>query len=218
MHMRKIYLIRHAESEANVGGVFMNSNNITITEKGKKQAEDLKEILEKPNRIIVSKYIRTVETAEPTIKKYNDAEVHLWLDTHEFTYMDPSNLEELKLSHLMERAIWYWGQNDPEYRDGPNRETFEEFADRMHQLILKLSKLDGVNYIFTHGYVIRLFKILTANYTYKSFEDSKASNQDHYKQIMNVFNSMYNTKEGDVENTAVLDMTSLVEAYTQNMV
>ena len=60
--MKKILLIRHAESEANAGGIFVYTHIVKITETGKKQAEKLKDVLDKPDRIIVSKYIRTIES------------------------------------------------------------------------------------------------------------------------------------------------------------
>lgn len=47
MREKKIFLIRHAESEANVGGVFEHKHTIKITENGKQQSEDLAEILSK---------------------------------------------------------------------------------------------------------------------------------------------------------------------------
>ena len=59
--MKKIILIRHAESESNVGGVFEHTHTIKITENGKQQAKELAEILDKPNKIFVSKYIRTIQ-------------------------------------------------------------------------------------------------------------------------------------------------------------
>ena len=39
--MKKIVLIRHAESESNIGGVYEHQNVVKITENGKKQAESL---------------------------------------------------------------------------------------------------------------------------------------------------------------------------------
>ena len=85
---KRIFLVRHAESFSNIGEISAHTHAVRITDNGKQQAEDLVELIEKPDRIIVSKYLRTIETAEPTIKKYTDAEIHLWIDIHEFDYID----------------------------------------------------------------------------------------------------------------------------------
>lgn len=219
MKVKKIILIRHAESEANAGGIFEHSHIVKITEKGKRQAEDLVEVilekLDKPDRIIVSKFIRTIETAEPTIRKFPDTETHLWLETHEFSYLDKKNLAELTVEKLRERAQGYWEQNDPFHKDGLNQESFGEFTERVNSLILKMKKLDGVNFMFSHGLVIRLLKILFTEYR-GVFEKQKIEQGEvtFYKNLMSKFYVHLMEKEiNEVKNTEILDFTKEVENY-----
>lgn len=223
--MKKIFLIRHAESESNAGGIYEHNYLVKITEKGKQQAKDLVEILSakkeisKPNKIIVSKYIRTQETAEPLIQKLQKEkhkhEVHLWLDVHEFDYLDRGPFLNKPKEEFEKHAKEYWSKADPFVRFLPERETFQEFVDRVHGTILKMQKLDKTNYIFTHGHFIALFGYLTKFFTAKTFKKQK-SQKDFYKKIMSHLHELYNS--GDylqAKNTEIIDVTRLVEKYNK---
>lgn len=68
---KKVVLIRHGESEANVGLPTSDPASIPLTEKGRQQAEQIAEKLTiTPDLIIVSPYLRARQTAEPTIKHF----------------------------------------------------------------------------------------------------------------------------------------------------
>lgn len=64
--MKKIYLVRHGESEFNAGGVIKPENEIALTEKGHVQAEFIAQRAIKliPEVIISSTLLRAVQTAE----------------------------------------------------------------------------------------------------------------------------------------------------------
>jgi broad specificity phosphatase PhoE len=207
--MRKVILIRHAESEANAGKVFPNSNINPLTENGKKQAEELREILDKPDKIFISKYIRTIETAEPTINKYPDVDVHLWVDLHEFSYIDARNLPDMKLEHLLERVSWYWDKCDPEYRDGPTKETFLEFTNRANGLLLKMKSLEKVNYLFTHGDLVKMLHLLLLE-----FPDFN-SRKDEPGLLLKIMERFKSDKwhEFKMKNTEIIDITEILERY-----
>lgn len=61
-----LYIIRHGESEANAGGYHSGQSCVHLTEKGKKQAEAARRIVENIHfdRLYVSDVLRTQETAE----------------------------------------------------------------------------------------------------------------------------------------------------------
>ena len=208
---KKIFLIRHAESESNAGGVFEHKNIIKITETGKKQAQDLAEILDKPDRIIVSKYIRTVETAEPTIKKYPDSKVHLWLDTHEFEYVDTIRYRNISSEQRDLNAREYWERADPYYKDAETVENFVEMVERANRVILKLKKIpDGVNYVFSHGLFMRtMYDLFLFFPNFNSMEKTP----ELYKEIFEKFDIIYSGTEISFHNTTILDITELVEKY-----
>lgn len=214
--MKKIFLIRHAESEANVGGIFEHNRLVKLSENGRQQAKDLVEVLEKPDRVIVSKFLRTQETAEPLLQKYPEIETHLWLDTHEFDYLDRKDFVGKPKEEFELHAKKFWENSDPEKKDLDRLESFREFTDRVHKAILRMNNLDKVNYIFTHGHFIALFGHLTNNYTRESLEQEKEK-PDFYKNMMSGLNQAYERNEYlTAKNTEVIDVTQLVEKYLGN--
>ena len=210
--MKKIILIRHAESEANVGDkIFPHDNIIKITENGKRQAEVLMEILDRPDKIIVSKFIRTIETAEPTINKFPESQVHVWLDTHEFNHMSFATTSSFAEKQSFEEMhSKYWDKLDPSEKDMEG-ESFKEFVDRVNVVILKLKKIDeGINYIFTHAYFIKMFYLMAENFADFNIREKT---EELYLEIMREF--INKKKEFKVKNTQILDVTELVEKYGQ---
>ena len=209
--MKKIILIRHAESESNVGGVFEHTHTIKITENGKQQANELAEILDKPDKIIVSKYIRTIETAEPLINKFPETEVHLWMDTHEFHYIDRVKYRNITTEQRDEMSKEYWRKQDPLYRDAENVESFADLVNRVNNVAIKLKKIpDGLNYIFSHGLFMRVLFLVLNN-----FPDLNQRKNDEgiYLEIMRKFEEFYHNSEISFKNTTRIDITELVENY-----
>jgi broad specificity phosphatase PhoE len=96
--MRKIYLIRHAESEANTGKFFYDPATIPITNKGLQQAIDLANRINKVSKLYHSKFTRTLQTAKPTIDKLKIENVEVHPHIHEFTYLHPDQFMNPDLS------------------------------------------------------------------------------------------------------------------------
>lgn len=199
---KKIFLIRHAESEANVGIPQKYVHNIVITENGRQQASDLAESLERPDRIIVSKFIRTIETAEPTINKFPDSEVHLWMETHEFEPL--AVIKDMALEDQRAKYDEYWLSLDSDYKISKEVESFKEFTDRMMVLRKKISSLpEGLHYIFTHGYVLRMFMLMMSNP--EVFLDQRSLDYNNIMSEFAEFNKNFKSK-----NTGVYDISSLL--------
>jgi broad specificity phosphatase PhoE len=205
--MKKVFIIRHAESESNAGLHIEDTHIARLTETGKKQAEDLVEILDKPDRVIVSKYIRTQLTAFPLLQKYSDTEVHFWLDIHEFEPHDKDKSKEVPEDLKEKFYLSYWEKNDPLYRTTENSENFKEALDRVLKSINKLKNIpDGINYVFSHGIIIKIFLFIQDNLNL-----FKNKNELDYKEIMSEFlkfNLSFKTK-----NTGVYDITNLVNDF-----
>lgn len=209
--MNKVFLIRHAESESNIGGVFEHQNTIKITHLGKKQAEGLLEVLEKPDRIICSGYIRTIETAEPLINKFPDSEIHLWLNTQEFQPIDSQKYKNISTEERNELHEQYWLKMDPFYTDSATTESFVDFVERVNLSILKMKTLQGLNYIFTHGNYIRCVIVLLSYFeNYNSID----KNSDLYFKIMKQFTKTYHSGELDIKNVDMFELSNLLEKYT----
>lgn len=209
--MNKIFIIRHAESQTNIGGIFEHKNIVKLTKNGKKQAEKLSEILKTPNKIIVSKYIRTIETAEPFIKKFPNSVVELWIDLHEFDYINPKRHIGINLKKREKIVTEYWQKENPFYKDSSNTESFMELVERVNVVILKLKKLPlGINYIFSHGNFIRILLLLLNEYN--NFNSIKRD-EIFYKKIMQRYKIFLNDSSVDIYNTAVFDITKKIKNY-----
>lgn len=140
--MKKIILIRHAESKTNTGKLFLDKDIIRLSEKGRRESFGLSERITKPDRLILSKYIRTIETAEPIYDKFPETEVHLWYDLHEFDYINPKNLIDLDCDDRKNIEQNYWQKLDPFIKNDIGRENFKEFVDRAIRIIYKLQKIN----------------------------------------------------------------------------
>src|SRR5437660_3505458 len=85
--MRTVWFIRHGESEGNAGLPTTEPVSIKLTKKGLEQAQNIAAMFEEPPSLIVtSSYIRTKQTAWPTIKSFPETPQEEW-PVHEFTYL-----------------------------------------------------------------------------------------------------------------------------------
>ncbi|MBB6364831.1 histidine phosphatase family protein [Acinetobacter lwoffii] len=155
-----IFLVRHAESEANINGKTLSHASIALSEHGHRQAQDLCSKLPVIDHVIVSKYLRTQQTAAPILEKYGlslEVDEHL----HEFSY-----LSELKCANtnLNDRKAWvnaYWERMDYQHRDADDAESFEDLYLRVKAFHDKL-KIVAEDYavkhlaVFSHGQFLQL--------------------------------------------------------------
>lgn len=155
-----IFLIRHAESEANINGKTLSHALITLSENGHKQAQALCSQLPKIDHVIVSRYLRTHQTAAPLLEKYN---LTLEIDehVHEFSYLSERKCAN---TNMDDRKAWvntYWEKMDYQHRDADDAESFEDLYIRVQAFHEKLKALTE-NYaqknlaVFSHGQFLQL--------------------------------------------------------------
>ncbi len=141
MDKRDIIFVRHGESTANAGLSTKNPGSVPLSPKGIIQVEKLvKKIKSKPGLIIVSKYLRTQESAKPLIAKYKGVKVEKWGMTHEFTYL---NRKKCADTTKFDRAVFakeYWKKNNPFYKDGQSEESFFDLLIRAEKFLVKINK------------------------------------------------------------------------------
>ena len=155
-----IFLIRHAESEANINGKTLSHASIALSENGHIQAQNLCSTLPKIDHVIVSKYLRTQQTAAPILEKYKlDFEVDDHL--HEFSYLSEQKCAN---TNLNDRKAWvnaYWERMDYQHRDADDAESFEDLYLRVQAFQEKL-KILTPHYVkknlavFSHGQFLQL--------------------------------------------------------------
>jgi broad specificity phosphatase PhoE len=140
MMKKNIMLIRHAESEANAGGITMTPDSIKLTERGIQQARAFADSLDIiPALIVVSPFVRTRQTAQPVIEKYPEAKIEQW-PIQEFTYLSPVRCRNTRLTQRVPWAAKYWNRDDPHYCDGDGAESFAEFLGRVQDFSTQLSR------------------------------------------------------------------------------
>ncbi len=153
--MKKFYLIRHAQSESNAGHAIRPNPDIALTNLGRQQARELSDWLlahvATPNKVFVSSYIRTHQTAEPYLDKTGLTSIVLD-DLREFNYLDYEHIKDLTLPQIIKMADEFWARGDREYTDSPTSDNFINLVARVKAVCEEFDALpDGTYVVFTHG-------------------------------------------------------------------
>ena len=154
--MKEIRLIRHAESLANVGGTTSTPRDIPLSENGHAQAKLLADsITDRPERIALSPYIRTAETARPLIARFPDTPIET-LAVQEFTYLAISRCRETTHEQRRPMVEEYWKRSDPFYCDGDQAESLADLVYRARDLLRRIQGMEGeLIFVFTHEQFIK---------------------------------------------------------------
>lgn len=153
----RIFIIRHAESTANVLGVLAGrSAGVDLSESGESQAKRLGEIFNNINidLVISSPIQRCLTTAKIAIPHYSKFDTDA-----SFTELDFGDWTGSKLTDLTKKESWKTVQNTPGNFRFPNGESFVELRDRVSLGFLKLIEKhqDKSNIaLFTHADVIKM--------------------------------------------------------------
>ncbi len=151
--MKKLFLIRHGESESNAGGRTDAPHATGITTRGQAQAKTLAESWDQgaPNLIVTSPFVRTKLTAAPFIKRYGYARKEEW-PVQEFTQLCPGEWRGTTHAERMPKVEAYWTKSDPRYCDGPGAESVLEMFERVGDMLRRAAQAEDDNIVvFTHG-------------------------------------------------------------------
>jgi probable phosphoglycerate mutase len=174
--MRAIF-IRHGQSTGNAGIPCHDLALLKLTELGWQQAREVAASwTEIPSRIVTSPFLRTQQTAAPTIERFPNVPVEVW-PVQEFTYLLPSRWNGTLSSERMPVIERYWAEADPEYCDGEGAESFGTLLQRAETALDRLEAMpEGVLvYVFSHGQFIQAVRSLVI--------DSDLSNHEIMRQF-----------------------------------
>ncbi len=158
---RQRWLVRHGESAANAGIATTDPATIPLTLAGCDQAQRVAAVLpQRPDLIVVSAYLRTQQTAEPTMRRFPEVPVETW-PVQEFTYLSPSRCIDTTAEQRQPVVEAYWHRCDPDHDDGPGAESFSAMLGRVRDLQDRLARHPaGCIAVFTHGQVMQALRLL----------------------------------------------------------
>lgn len=153
----KVIFIRHGESTANTGLASTDIASIALTERGREQAQRIaSEWDEPPTLIVTSPFLRTSQTAAPTIARFPGVPVEIW-PIEEFTYLQPGRWNGTAAAERRPHVEGYWTTADPHYCDGEGAESFADFLRRVEAVLARLAgmPMGSLIYVFGHGQFIQ---------------------------------------------------------------
>ena len=154
--MPTIWLIRHAQSESNAGLPTSDPAGIALTPLGHQQAEHIPAAFREPPALIVtSPYIRTKQTARPTVRAFPGVPQDEW-PVHEFTYLSLDHRRGTTPKQREPLLHAFWERCDPAYCDGTGAESFGDLMQRVQSMLDLTVRCDaGLLAIFSHGLFAR---------------------------------------------------------------
>lgn len=173
--MKTIYLARHAQTYSNTGEKISVNEHIHITALGQKQSQDLAnwflDNVPTIDKVFVSNYQRTHQTAQPLLDKLTKTPVVL-SDLHEFNYLNFANIQDKDYQSIVKIAEQYWQTATPDSIDGKDlsvpdnykAESFGQFVGRVQSALAYFDNLPSGTYVvYTHGVWLSMLRWLILN-------------------------------------------------------
>lgn len=137
------WLVRHAQSTSNAGLPAVGHGEVPLTALGLEQADEVaRKVEQRPDLLIVSPFLRAQATADPIRARWPSAPCEVW-PIQELTYLSPARCNGTTAEMRRPWIEAYWRRCDPDYRDGPDAESFRSFMDRLGDFHHRLQALDG---------------------------------------------------------------------------
>ena len=154
--MLTAWFIRHGESESNAGLPTAESAPTPLTPKGVEQAERVALVFQEPPKlVVVSHYLRSKQSAEPTLRRFPQVPRAVW-PVQEFTYLDRPVGQLLTSQQRKPLVEAFWHRCDPNLRDGGRAESFADLMARIQEVLRLLREQgDGFVAVFSHGLFMR---------------------------------------------------------------
>lgn len=182
--MPSVWFVRHGQSQSNSGQQTLCPEFTGLTSQGIKQAECISQVFPRtPSLIVTSKYIRSKQTALPTIKRFHSAKQEQW-DVREFTYLSRPHSSSMTVQDRRPMVDDFWDRNDPSYSDGDGAESFINFVSRVSGVLerLRYSEEDFIA-VFTHGQFMQAVLWLLQCPQYRIDSDSMREFKDRLETI-----------------------------------
>jgi broad specificity phosphatase PhoE len=137
------WLVRHGQSTSNAGLPATRYSDVPLTALGHQQAREVaNRVQRQPDMLIVSPFLRTHATAEPIRARWPLARCETW-PIHELTYLSPARCHGSTAEIRRPLVEAYWLHCDPDFRDGPDAESFRSFMTRLLEFHHRLISADS---------------------------------------------------------------------------
>lgn len=181
--MTSFWFIRHGESESNAGLPSETDQGTPLTEKGFAQAKLVAEAIDTtPDRFVISPYLRTQQTAAPTLDKFPNVPVETW-PVQEYSYLSYEQYHHTTPDTRRKMSESYFLTANPDLVLGDGGESFNQFIERVKDSLNRLqnSALEQT-IIFGHGWFMRA--VLWVMYQEKGSRQEKRLFLEHLKGIL----------------------------------
>jgi probable phosphoglycerate mutase len=154
------WLVRHGQSTSNAGLPATGHGEVPLTDLGREQAHDVANLVRKqPDLLVVSPYLRAVDTAAPIRARWPLTRCETW-PIQELTYLSPARCRGTTAETRRPLIEAYWERCDPDYRDGPDAESFRSFMARLLDFHRRLLAADGdFAVVVGHGQFFRAYQL-----------------------------------------------------------
>ncbi len=154
--MTQFWLVRHGESESNVGLPDPTREGAKLTARGWQQVHRLVDYLPKPDLIVTSPFVRARESADPLRKHYPHASQATW-QVQEFCPLADKHYTNVAMQTRLPIFRAFFDIDDPHHRCAPNTETFADGLQRVQTMFDELhASIDQHIVIFTHGTFLKM--------------------------------------------------------------
>lgn len=147
MHKKKIFLVRHGETDWSLSGQHTGKTDIPLTEKGKEEALRLAPILQKIQ--ITKALISPLKRAHETFNLAGlNVPRELDKDLEEWDYGDYEGLSSKEIA-----------ETNPDWsifiNGAPGGESLQDIENRTARVLDKIQSIDGNVALFSSGHILR---------------------------------------------------------------
>ncbi len=205
--MKKVIIVRHGESIGNIGIRTPHAHSIPLSETGHEQARALVEVLEEPEALVYSSYLRTQQTAAPFLEKYSALSPEEWDSIREFTYLSGEKYNNTTVEERTVPKEAFWNNNDPHYTDGDDAESFAQFIERGEQVLQDIALHQAQHIVlFSHEQFILLLHFI---HEHKALLNRAKTDPEAMKEAMRLFKeTVFDAKR--VANATPIDISHMV--------
>ncbi|MBI3440840.1 MAG: histidine phosphatase family protein [Proteobacteria bacterium] len=159
--MAEVWFIRHGESMSNAGHVVENTATVPLTTRGQAQAIEIsKAFTTAPDLVVVTPYMRTQQTAAPTLERFPSTRREIW-PLQEFACLSFANYTNTTSLQRAPRVLSYWQRLDPDHIDGAGAESFNMMLSRIRTGLNRLqSAPESFIAVFAHGRIMHTLRFL----------------------------------------------------------